>query len=338
MTPESYSTRSLAPRHQFDAWRDWYSAVFEVTPKDPMGIGFAGETRLWNLGGVLISRTTAPGSRVVRARGHLARDPADHWVISYCVRGAYFAKTADKEIEVPVTVPFLWSLRQELLYERTHADWVQVFLARDAFGESAALFDKALASTLDAPLGRLLGDYLMALERRLPDVTGPDLPKITGSLGVMVAAAVAPSAERAAVAKPEIDFGRMERVRRAVRKHLRSPLLGPKPLARLVGMSRSSLYRLLDDRGGVARYIQRERLLAARQALADPANGATIAAIADEFCFADASSFGRVFKREFGHSPGDTRAAARAGLTLPAGPLGGPAAQGGNFSALLRGF
>jgi hypothetical protein len=69
-----------------------------------------------------MSRTTAPPAHVARTRDHLRRDPADHWVISYCLRGRYFAKTADTEVEVPARVPFLWSLRQELLYERTHVD------------------------------------------------------------------------------------------------------------------------------------------------------------------------------------------------------------------------
>jgi hypothetical protein len=34
-----------------------------------------------------------------------------------------------------------------------------------------------------------------------------------------------PSAERNSVAKPPIDFGRKERVRQAVRRHLRTPAL-----------------------------------------------------------------------------------------------------------------
>jgi hypothetical protein len=164
MTPDIFSTEALRPRDQFEAWREWYSSVFEVMPKDPMAHGFPGETRLWTLDGLIMSRTIAPPGRVVRTRAHLRRDPADHWVISYCVRGGFLAKTADMEIEVPARVPFLWSLRQELFYERTHVDWVQVFLARDTFRDIAPLLDGALAAALDTPLGHLLGDCMTALE------------------------------------------------------------------------------------------------------------------------------------------------------------------------------
>jgi hypothetical protein len=52
----------------------------------------------------------------------------------------------------------------------------------------------------------------------------------------MVAAAVAPSVQRTAVAKSQIDLGRKERVRQAVRRHLRTPTLEPKTLSRLVGI------------------------------------------------------------------------------------------------------
>jgi len=71
MMPSIFTTRSLRPRDQFDAWREWYSPVFEVTPKDLTGDGFSGETRLWNLGGFAISRTSASPVDVVRTKGHL---------------------------------------------------------------------------------------------------------------------------------------------------------------------------------------------------------------------------------------------------------------------------
>ena len=129
---------------------------------------------------------------------------------------------------MPARVPFLWSLGQEFLHERTHIDRVQFFMARDAFRDIAPLLDGALGSTLDTPLGHLLGDYMMALERRLSVVTEADLSRLTTAVGAMVAAAVSPSAARVAVARGQIDVGRKERVRQAVRRHLRTPTLGPR--------------------------------------------------------------------------------------------------------------
>jgi hypothetical protein len=63
-------------------------------------------------------------------------------------------------------------------------------------------------STLDTRLGHLLGNYMMALERRLPVVAEADLPRLTNAVGAMIAAAVAPSADRVAVARRQIDVGR----------------------------------------------------------------------------------------------------------------------------------
>jgi len=338
MKPDIFATLALRPRDQLEAWREWYSSVFEVAPKDPAAHGFPGETRLWNLGRFLMSRTIAPPGRVARTSNNLRRDPTDHWVISYCVRGGFLSKAADTEVEVPARVPFLWSLRQELSYERTHVDWVQFFLARDAFPDIAPLLDAACGSVLDTPLGHLLGDYMIALESRLPDVTETDFSGAAKALGAIVAAAAAPSAERTAVAKPQIDLSRKERVRQAVRRHLRTPTLEPKTLSRLVGMSRSNLYRLLENEGGVARYIQHQRLLEAQALLSDPAMAQSISAIAEDLCFADASSFSRTFKREFGYSPSEARSIALAGLMTPVPPKSRLLPDRRDFGELLRGF
>ena len=339
MTPDNFSTHSLSPGDQLEAWREWFEPVLDVLPKHATGDEFTAEMHMWKLGGLAMSRTIAPPVNVLRAKTNLRHDPVDHWVISYCARGAHLAQTAGAELEVPAKVPFLWSLGQEFLHERTHVDRVQFFLARDAFRDLAPLLDGALGSILDTPLGHLLGDYMMALERRLSVVTEADRSRLTTAVGAMVAAAVSPSADRIAVARGQIDVGRKERVRQAVRKHLRTPTLGPTNLCRLVGMSRSNLYRLFEDTGGVARYIQRERLLEAHAILTDPTATESISAIAEGLCFADASNFSRTFRREFGHSPGEMRAATFAGLVLSATPRGPvPSSARADFSELLRGF
>jgi len=309
-----------------------------VIPKDPIGDGFAGEIRLWSLGGLAMTSTMAPSIQILRTGGHLRRDPVDHWFISYCARGAHLARTADTELEVPARTPYLWSLGQEFLHERTHVDRVQLLMVRDVFRDISHLIDAACGSLLNTPLGHLLGDYMMALERRLPALTEADFPLITNAVGAMVAAGVAPSAGRVAVAKPQIDLGRRERVRQAIRKHLRTPTLGPKSLGRLVGMSRSSLYRLFEDTGGVACYIQRERLLEARAVLSDPEKTQSISEIAEDLCFADASSFSGTFKREFGCTPTDARYAALSAPELGATSKTRVQSARAHFSDLLHGL
>jgi AraC-like DNA-binding protein len=338
MTPDSFVTRTFRSQDQADAWHEWFLPALDVAPRHPTSDEFLAEIHLWKMGGLAMSRTSAPPVQVVRTKGHLRHDPVDHWIISYCERGAHSAVTAGSSLEVPSKVPLLWSLGQEFSHERTHSDRVHIYMMRDAFRDIAPLLDAALGSILDTPLGRLLGDYVIALERRLTELTEADLPRLSTAVGAMVAAAVAPSPQRIAVAGRQIDLGRKERVRQAVRRHLRTPTLGPKTLGRLVGMSRSNLYRLFEDTGGVARYIQRERLLEANKILTDPATTKPISAIAEDFCFADGSSFSRTFKREFGHNPSEVRSAALAGLVPCATPQSRALAERVEFGELLRGF
>jgi len=104
-----------------------------------------------------------------------------------------------------------------------------------------------------------------------------------------------------------------ERVRRTVRTHLHSPLLGPEKLCREAATSRSRLYRLFENEGGVAHYIQRQRLSESFTLLSDATNLVPVAKIAEALCFTDASSFSRAFRREFSMSPSDVRAACATG-------------------------
>ena len=109
MTPDIFATQFLRRRDQFEVWREWYSPVLDVLPRHSPGEEFSAEIHLWKLGGLAMSRTIAPPVNVVRAKSNLRRDPVDHWVISYCARGAHLAQTAGAELEVPARVPFLWS-------------------------------------------------------------------------------------------------------------------------------------------------------------------------------------------------------------------------------------
>ena len=142
-----------------------------------------------------------------------------------------------------------------------------------------------------------------------------DAARLPAAIRSMVAACVAPSADRSACALPQIKLTMMEKVRQAVSRNLRSPSLGPRKLCRETAMSRSQLYRVLEREGGVANYIQRRRLSESFSMLCDTSSNLPISEIAASLCFSDPSSFSRAFRREFGLAPSDVRASARSGPT-----------------------
>ena len=101
-------------------------------------------------------------------------------------------------------------------------------------------------------------------------------------------------------------------------------------------MSRSKLYRLMDAEGGVARFIQRQRLFEAYALLSDQSVNRSITALAEELCFADTASFSRAFRREFGTRPSDVRATSRTAPRLRAPHAYANNAPASNLRSLLR--
>ena len=319
MTPAMFMTHPLPLSEQIDAWRGWYASVFGMISRQPAAEGFRGKTVTWVLDVFGFNRVSTPPVSTIRTKTMIRRDPVDHWCVTV-------SKTKASEFEVgkgwsmvPAMVPYVFSLGEESSSERS-LDRIQLYLARDSFQAIAPLLNAARGQVLDTPEGRLLADYMLLLERNIPDLPAGDGAKLALAIQAMLSACLAPSADRLADAARHIDLTLMERVRQAVRRNLRSPSLGPDKLCREAATSRSQLYRLLEDEGGVAHYIQRRRLSESFSMLCDPSNTLSIGKVAEILCFADGSSFSRAFRREFGMSPSDVRAGA-VGRLPPSAPL-----------------
>ncbi len=316
MQPERFDTADAPAADQYEAWQSWFDRVFDVETDVPPGHGFRATSEMWPLDGCALGRVTAPPVRVTRTKTLIRRNPLDPWVITIGRHTTSSMISGGREFKAPPGVPFVVSLGNELISQRDQDERLHLYLSRDDFSDIAPILDAARGAAVDTAMGTLLADYMLMLERRLPNIPAEDLPRLKDAICAMVAACVAPTPDRMVEATEQLDLGRLERVRCAVRKHLRSPALGPRLLCRYIGTSRSQLYRLLESEGGVARYIQRQRLLAAYAILCDPSTDKPIATIAEEFCFADASGFSRAFRQEFETSPSDLRAASRAGARL----------------------
>jgi AraC-like DNA-binding protein len=334
MSCGKFATHSLPKSEQFDAWHSWYSMVCDTAPRHQATAGFPARNVTWTLNGFALSCVTTPPVSVARTKTLIRRNPVDHWAISLSKQSPTELSFRGNALTVPAGVPFVFSLAEEICHGRAH-DRLQLYLARDSFHAIAPLLDAAEGMVLDTPEGKLLADYMLLLECNLPHLPSEDGPKLAVAIQAMLGTCLAPFARRV-VASHYVDLTLMERVRRAVRRNLRSPSLGPDKLCREAATSRSQLYRLLEGEGGVARYIQRRRLSESFSILCDTSNNFSIAAIAEALCFVDASNFSRAFRREFGMSPSEVRAASLVGVP-PAATSKVPArAETRSFADCLR--
>ena len=335
MTPAMLATHSLPVSEQFEAWRAWYAAVFDMSPRQPEAEGFRARTSAWTMDGFGFSRVATPPISLARTKTLVRHNPVDHWCISVSKKSATTLEAGEDVLEAAPGVPFILSLGEETHMERAQ-DRIQLYLTRDDFQAIAPLLDGARDRALDSPEGHLLADYMILLERNIPHLPASDGPKLARAIQAMVGACLAPSADRLAEASNHIDLTLMERVRQAVARNLRSPSLSPEKLCREAATSRSQLYRLLEPEGGVAHYILRRRLSESFSLLCDASSNLPIGKVAEMLCFADGSSFSRAFRREFGMSPSDVRAGAVGGSPPMAPPknVAGPGLH--SFSECLR--
>lgn len=332
-----YATTALPTEAQFEAWRRHCAPVVEMVEPLAGGPGYAARSTIWKLGPFALSAVAAPAARYRRTATQIRRDALDHWVISLARRGTHVMQVAgsDAASTAPAGLPYVFSLADAFEGERSDIDWVCLFVPREAFPELALTIDGSRHQALDSGMGQLLAGILGTLDTRLAAMTEAELPRLVAALRAVIAACVAPSAEAQAGAL-QLDLARRERVRQAIRRNLRSPTLTPQRICRLVGMSRSQLYRLFESSGGVVRYIQTERLREAHRALSDPDTRRDIHEVAEDLGFFDASTFSRIFRRVYGCAPSEVRAAAVAGAAagpVTRAPTAGPATD---LASILR--
>ena len=269
-TSVEFTTRGLRPDEQYGAWRGWFKGTFDGSPRAPNKDGYLATSKAITMDGLALVRISLPASRTMRTRILIRRNPVDHWIITVGKHATTRLTTRDAAFEAPARVPFVLSMADELVSERGPDEQFQLYLSRDSFRDIAPVLDAARGTAVSGPRGTMLAEFLELLERNLEQIDVVNHGPLKDAVGSMIAACIAPSPDRIAAAKSQLDAGRLEKVRRAVRRELRSPLLEPDLLCRLVGASRSSLYRLMESQGGVTRYIRRQRLLESHAALCDP--------------------------------------------------------------------
>nr|WP_255426688.1 helix-turn-helix domain-containing protein [Pseudonocardia sp. C8] len=295
-------------RHDFVA--------LDVAPDRRRGGAFSGSVHSATLGHLQVSEVVSVPQVCRRTRQLAGRDDGRFLQVGMLTRGAAVLEQDGRRavlhpghlVVYETSRPFTWSLS---------ADWaLQVFTwPRESIdltsGESAAV----TAHRFDgrAGLGRIVAGVLRGL-LDVPALSPAGATRLADEAGGLVVTLTGELAGPEAVATGGGTRARADlrgRVERYISEHLADPELGPQTVAAAHFVSVRQLHRLFAATGeSVAGRIRRERLTAARRHLADPRLAdVPVGQVARSHGFTDAAGFSRAFRRAYGVSPSDLRAA-----------------------------
>jgi len=303
------SFRFSSDDHPSDEAFALYARLYSRGSDVSRGAGpFFAQVRGWRLDKVLLFERRLSG--VVHARRErIAGDGFDHFVLTHVLEGQVRLQAPGPPRLLGPGQSVLLDTRRPMRTEHDDALILTASIARDVIEAALGAAGRLHGQVLGPPDNRVLADFLASLARHGDTLASSALPAL-GRAFVDILSSVGGDAARAGREDQRRDLGRREAVRRFVIPRLADKALSVDAIATGAGISRSSLYRLFEKQGGVARFIQLTRLDALRRVLdaQDPA-APDDAALADRLGFASPAQMARLFAETYGDSLDAYRAA-----------------------------
>ncbi len=310
-----FRTHALPHANRFEAWRESIG-VFLDCSLDPRteALDFNGQVESYLLDDLMLSRCTANHQKFDRPSLKIARDDIDHYMIQLFLTGGTEMKLGRRSIGSTRLIGF--DLADVLDSFNADFDLLAVLVPRARL-DPLLRFPDSLHGTMPVTedgAGGLLANFLRDVFDLLPALAPVQAAGIARALIELIAAAFNgvrfPANDVPALAERALQL----RARLHVKARLSERDLSPDDIARAMGLSRSALYRLFRESGGIAHYIREQRLRRSFAELAGSSGRIQVAQVAYRWGFADAAHFSRLFRQRFGCTPSETQERATAAM------------------------
>lgn len=293
----SFNSQTLSGDDAFAAYVLLHDTGSDVT----RGAGaFQAEVRAWRLEGLLLFERRLSG--VVHSRSARAgNDGLDLIVLSLVISGRV-AGGSESGFEEAVAgdIYVIDACRpSRTVFESAHV--LTLGVSRRIIGAARGTTTGLHGRILKAPRNLILADFLQSLARNGDAIELEAQPGLSRAF-IHILASVEDTAVRAGNEADRREYLRRDAVERMIVETLADPSLSVATLSRGTGMSRSALYRLFEDQGGVAGLIQKRRLEGVRRAL-DNRDPSRLPDLARAFGFADEFQLNKLFSEAYEISP-----------------------------------
>lgn len=272
-------------------------------------------------GNALLVDSLATALEYDRTSAHVARGGLDHYHVTLCLQGEMRFSSGRRELTLRAGDICLIDMAQPNRTVLTSAGddrtrLMALILQRGVLAPRLAHPDSATATFLPGSHhhARLLADHFAALWQPAVPEAGDQAATIEAMADIVAAAAGGAADAEGHVERAERHLY-LAMIKRHIAANLETDSLAADDLCRRFHISRASLYRLFEVDGGLARYVQEQRLNRALTLLISPASrGKRLIDLAVDLQFSSDSTFVRAFRRQFGLTPGEIRELSEAWL------------------------
>ena len=315
----SLDTRAFEPRHRLDAWREFFADVLDYRVRSSAEPTVRNNVRLWRAGSLVLGHYRY-GASTTRA---LRNDSFnDRIVLRMFLRGGSWGQLGDRDVRMSGGAVHIHRRDGRQHFVSDGGEKLVVSLPYDAIGYDASPNSPYIAHSVATSLGRILKSTTETLFDTIANAGAGDIDALASGYTSMLRAIIAPDL-RDETARHHFEEKRADTLLRYVEENLQDPNLSIGQICGALGISRTTLYRVFAEHGGVARYILKRRLDRAYDELAHgtPQRG-LIGTVALRWAFPDAAQFTRQFRAQFGCRPSDV-----AGSALSAAELAGASSE-----------
>ena len=295
----------LSPRENFEAWRASVSSLFDPSPEGSEMEAFYADLESHHLGHMLVGRCSMSPQRFHRSSALVGACGVDHFLIQLYVggRSAYDADKALAEGSPGDIICF--DLARPMRSQTSDMDTISLVVPRTMVRLIPRQLDELHGTRIPAhsAMGVLLGDHMRTLSRLAAYVRPEDCRSVAETVSLMLSSTL----ERSRQPDRQADSAATrEAIHAFIARNLTNPHLSPEMILRQFGLSRSVLYRMFQQEGGIVETIRRRRLRLAwlKRMSVGTARGA-VAKLAYSTGFSSEKAFSRAFLEEFGVCPRD---------------------------------
>jgi len=311
-----FDSSDVRPDERLDYWQGSLSNVCTLSFPDGMSAAaFEARNEMWMLGAMMFSRRVCCPHILHRSSRAIRSDQIDHYKIHLRVDTAApthleagHLETAKRYVDIGVGECVMTDMARPERVRVDHGSTINVVVLRDHLDALLGRPADLHGVVLRGPCSILLADYLRSLSESLPEISVDQSSGIANATLHLLAATLAPSMDTLALAKPAVEMMLRRKIRQFIEAQLTRSDMSADLICGRFHISRSTLYRLFEPMGGVARYVKERRLVRIHSLLSGSERRPHLQRLAESYGFKTSAHFSRAFREQFGYAPSELAA------------------------------